>query len=94
MTDHPAPQPSEIANLIHDHGHQWQIVHDTGLDVWTAVHRSRDGRHIRMHVAYDPATLAAKLDAAQDRTDHPVWVKVCGHPGCVITTGHTHGTPS
>jgi hypothetical protein len=25
-------------------------------------------------------------------SEHPVWVKVCDHPGCVITTDHTHGS--
>ncbi|HEX7268550.1 MAG TPA: hypothetical protein VF256_14130 [Streptosporangiaceae bacterium] len=61
MTDHP-PQPAEIAALIHDAGERWQIEHDTGLDVWTAVRRSPDGRHIRVLVARDPAGLRGKLE--------------------------------
>jgi len=58
MSDHPA-QPAEIAALIHDHGERWQIEHTGDLDVWTAVRRSRDGRHIRVLVARDPAACAA-----------------------------------
>jgi hypothetical protein len=34
------------------------------LPVWTAEHRSGDGRHIRILVAHSPADLAAKIDLA------------------------------
>jgi hypothetical protein len=64
MTDHPA-QPAEIAALIHDHGERWQIEHDPGLDVWTAVRQSPDGRHIRVLVARDPAGLRSKLETVE-----------------------------
>jgi hypothetical protein len=57
MTDHP-PQPAEIAALIHDHGEHWQIEHTGDLNVWTAVRRSADGRHIRVLVARDPRRSA------------------------------------
>jgi hypothetical protein len=65
MTDHPAPQPSEMADLLHDHGAHWQIEHAGELNVWTAVRRSPDGRHIRVLVAYDPGSLRAKLEDAE-----------------------------
>ena len=64
MSDHPA-QPAEIAALIHDHGEHWQIEHTGDLDVWTAVRRSRDGRHIRVLVARDPADLRGKLETVE-----------------------------
>ena len=67
MTDHRAPQPSEMADLLHDHGAHWQIEHTSELNVWIAVHRSADGRHIRVLVAYDAASLRGKLkDAGSD----------------------------
>jgi hypothetical protein len=64
MTDHPA-QPAEIAALIHDHGERWQIEHTGDLNVWTAVRRPRDGRHIRVLVARDPADLRGKLETVE-----------------------------
>ncbi len=64
MNDHPA-RPAEIAALIHDHGERWQIEHTGDLDVWTAVRRSRDGRHIRVLVARDPADLRGKLETVE-----------------------------
>lgn len=33
--------------------------------------------------------IIARLSAPA--TDHPVWVKTCQHPGCVITSDHGHG---
>jgi hypothetical protein len=65
MTDHP-PQPAEIAALIHDHGEHWQIEHTGDLNVWTAVRRSADGRHIRVLVARDPADLRGKVETVED----------------------------
>jgi hypothetical protein len=64
MSDHP-PQPAEIAALIHDHGEHWQIEHTGDLDVWTAVRRSPDGRHIRVLVAHDPTSLRGKLETVE-----------------------------
>jgi len=80
MTDHPA-QPAEIAALIHDHGEQWQIEHDPGLNVWTAVRRSPDGRHIRVLVARDPAGLRGKLadvEADEPSPENPPGVAMPG----------------
>jgi hypothetical protein len=70
MNDHSSPQPSEIAELMHDHGQRWQIEHDPAMGVWTAVHRSPDGRHIRMLVARTPAALGTKL-ADADSEERP-----------------------
>jgi hypothetical protein len=64
MTDHPA-QPTEIAALMRDHGGTWQIEHTEELNVWTAVRRSPDGRHIRVLVAHDPASLRGKLETVE-----------------------------
>jgi hypothetical protein len=33
----------------------------------------------------------ATTQAHREMADHPVWVKVCRHPGCVITRSHSHG---
>ena len=66
MTDPPA-QPADIAARMHDHGGRWQIEHTAELDAWIAVRKSTDGRHIRVLVAYDPASLRGKLeDAGRD----------------------------
>jgi hypothetical protein len=65
MTDHSAPQPSEIANLLHDHGERWQIEYIEDLNVWSAVRRSPDGRHIRVLVARDPTGLRGKLETVE-----------------------------
>jgi hypothetical protein len=54
-----------LADLLHDHGEHWQIEHETTLNVWTAVRRSGDGRHIRCIVAHTPAELGAKLGTAE-----------------------------
>ena len=64
MTDLPA-QPPDIAALLHDFGAAWQLEYEPGLDVWTAVRRSRDGRHIRVLVARDPAGLRGKLETVE-----------------------------
>jgi hypothetical protein len=64
MNDHPA-QPAEIAALMHEHGGRRQIEREPDLDVWTAVRRSPDGRHIRVLVAHDPASLRGKLETAE-----------------------------
>lgn len=74
MTDHPSPQPAEIAALMQDHGDRWQIEHTEELNVWSAVRRSPDGRHIRVVVAHDPAGLRGKLadvEADEPGPDNP-----------------------
>jgi hypothetical protein len=80
MNDHPA-QPAEIAALIHDHGEHWQIEHSGDLDVWTAVRRSRDGRHIRVLVARDPASLRGKLETRGSRRARPRESAGCRYAG-------------
>ena len=80
MNDHP-PQPAEIAALIHDHGEHWQIEHTGDLNVWTAVRRSPDGRHIRVLVARDPAGLRGKLadvEADEPSPENPPGVAMPG----------------
>ena len=80
MTDHRA-QPAEIAALMHDHGERWQIEHDPGMDVWSAVRRSPDGRHIRVLIAHDPAALRGKLEtveADEPSPDNPPGVAMPG----------------
>jgi hypothetical protein len=64
MTDHPA-QPAEIAALLHDYGATWQLEYTEDLNVWSAVRRSPDGRHIRVLIAHDPAGLRGKLETVE-----------------------------
>jgi hypothetical protein len=64
VNDHP-PQPAEIAALLHDFGAAWQLEYTEELDVWSAVRRSPDGRHIRVVVARDPAGLRGKLETVE-----------------------------
>jgi hypothetical protein len=48
----------------------WQIdAWPAGLDIWSAMHRSEDGRHIRYIVAHSPGQLAARLAVAGDELD-------------------------
>ena len=45
---------------------RWEITaYPGGLGVWSAEHRSEDGRHIRYIVAPTAAELASKLQAAE-----------------------------
>jgi len=45
---------------------RWEIAaHPGGLGIWSAEHRSTDGRSIRYIVAPTAAELAAKLQAAE-----------------------------
>ena len=54
----------EAAQLLHEFP-DWEIAaYPGGLDVWSAVHRSADGRHIRAIIARTAADLAEKLQAA------------------------------
>jgi hypothetical protein len=79
MTDLPA-QPADIAALIHDHGERWQIEHTGDLNVWTAVRRSRDGRHIRVLVARDPSLRGQleTVEADEPGPDNPPGVAMPG----------------
>jgi hypothetical protein len=79
MNDHLAPQPAEVEALMRDHGGRWQIEHDTGMDVWSAVRRSGDGRHIRLLVARSPEGLRAKLADVDEPPDLPA--PGIAHPG-------------
>ncbi len=63
MNDHPrlaSPAPADPLAPFRD---EWQIERPA-LDVWSAVKKSADGRHIRVIIAYGPAELADKLAAA------------------------------
>ena len=61
----PPPSPVTLAELVRRYGGEWEIIaHATDLPVWTAEHRSGDGRSIRYIVAHSPAELAAKLESA------------------------------
>ncbi len=46
-------------------GDRWQIELEHTLGVWSAVHRSEDGRHIRCIIGRSAAELMAKLDVAE-----------------------------
>jgi hypothetical protein len=71
MTDHPAPQPAEVAALMRDHGGRWQIELTADLGVWTAVRKSPDGRHTRVLVAHDVTGLRGKLADAETEEPGP-----------------------
>jgi hypothetical protein len=44
----------------------WTVaVHPLGLGLWTAEHRSDDGRSVHYIVCHTGAELAEKLDAAE-----------------------------
>jgi low affinity Fe/Cu permease len=59
-------QPSALSGVLRKYGATWQIVHDAGVGVWTAVQRPTPTA-LRVICAYDLASLAAKLDATSDR---------------------------
>lgn len=40
-------------------------------------------------VAVAPGTMAGQMDMFAGQA--PVWVRTCQHPGCVLTSQHTHG---
>lgn len=61
----PAPQPAySLDDLRRLYGHAWEIIQHTSLPVWSAEHKSGDGRSVRYIVAYSAAELAAKLETA------------------------------
>ncbi len=59
----PSPQQS-LRALQRRYGDQWEIVVHADLPVYTAEHKSADGRAIRYLVAHSVAELAAKLQTA------------------------------
>jgi hypothetical protein len=80
MDDHPIPRPVDVAALLDECGDRWQAEHDTELDVWTAVRRSADGRHIRVLVGRDAVALRERIeDAEAEEPDPPA--PGTAHPG-------------
>jgi hypothetical protein len=69
MNPHAPDNPSWISparELMDRFGGRWEIEsHPSGLDVWTAVRKSTDGRHIRVIVARNAAELTGKLETAE-----------------------------
>ena len=63
MDDHPSPASLAPADPLAPFRDQWQIERPA-LDVWSAVRKSPDGRHIRVIIAMSAAELAGKLEAA------------------------------
>jgi hypothetical protein len=61
---------------MRDHGGRWQIEHTEELDAWTAVRNSPDGRHIRVLVARDPASLRGKLETVEAENPAPATRRV------------------
>ena len=60
----PPPRQPTLRGLQRQYGDQWEIVVHAELPVYTAEHRSADGRHIRVLVAHSVAELARKLETA------------------------------
>jgi hypothetical protein len=58
---------------------------DPSREVWYA--KTGDGTWTEVKGALDDPPGFAPAAA----TDSPVWVRMCGHPGCVITAPHAHG---
>src|SRR6266536_2828007 len=54
-------EPSALSGVLRKYGATWQIVHDAGVGVWTAVQRPTPTA-LRVICAYDLASLAVKLD--------------------------------
>jgi hypothetical protein len=71
MNDHPSPatpappaQPDPGGEFQRRFGDRWQIE-QPALGIWSATHRSEDGRHIRCIVARTAAELADMLETAE-----------------------------
>ena len=69
MEDRPTtPQPAAVSidDLRLRYGRDWEIqCSPGGLPVWTAEHRSGDGRSIRYLVGHTPAELIGRLETAE-----------------------------
>ena len=62
--DHPAGHGRAFTALVAGYP-DWELeAFPGGLPVYSATHRTQDGRHIRVLVAHTPAELAAKLETA------------------------------
>ena len=59
--DLPLETPAQA--LVREYGDRWQIDR-VSIEVWTAVHRSPDRRHIRVLVG-TPEELRSKLQTAE-----------------------------
>ena len=53
----PGTTPSDDGDLQLRFGDRWQIE-QPALGIWSATHRSRDGRHVRVIIAHGPEELA------------------------------------
>jgi hypothetical protein len=60
----PAITPSDDGDLHRGFGDRWQIE-QPALGIWSATHRSGDGRHVRVIIAHGPEELAGKLAIAE-----------------------------
>jgi hypothetical protein len=63
-----SPAPSSLPSdaLLAQYSDRWEITEQpAGLDVWTAEHRSPDGRSIRYLVGRTSGELAGKLASAE-----------------------------
>ena len=56
--------PSDDGDLRRRFGNRWQIE-QPALGIWSATHRSEDGRHIRCIAARTAAELVGKLETAE-----------------------------
>lgn len=63
-TTAPPAQPDQEGELQRRFGERWQIE-QPALGIWSATHRSEDGRHIRCIVERTAAQLIGKLEAAE-----------------------------
>jgi hypothetical protein len=65
-TDHPIPAAHVTSGeLQRRFGARWTITGDSTRGLWSAEHRSADGRQRRYIVARSPGELALKLDTAE-----------------------------
>ena len=62
-TNSPTPEPSAERLLESRYGTRW-LIQIEDLGVWSAVHKSADGHHVRVLVARTASELLAKLEAA------------------------------